>query len=155
MTPKRRARNLTDKDIKEIVEILDGWTAEDLSWARLVDEVAKRKLCTYVKQALHKHERIRNAFEITKERLPKTKVAVARKVSPEVQILLDRKARLEAKIERLEAENNRLLEQIVLFQRNAYVRGLTEADLTQPLPSVDRKRTKNMTLQKSHQDRKK
>ena len=149
MTPKKRARNLTDKDIKEIVEILDGWTAEDLSWARLVDEVAKRKLCTYVKQALHKHERIRNAFEITKKRLPKTKVAVARKVSPEVQILLDCKVRLEAKIERLEAENNRLLEQIVLFQRNAYVRGLTEADLTQPLPSVDRKRTKNLTMQKA------
>ena len=116
---KKRARNLSDVDIKEIVEILDGWTAEELSWQRLVDEVSRRTFRTYTRQALFKKERIRIAFEITKKRCPVLKDTPSRKISPEVQFILDSKARLEAKVERLEVENNRLLEQLVGLSRNA------------------------------------
>jgi len=36
-----RARNLSDLDIKEIVDILDGWEGK-LSWDLLVESINKR-----------------------------------------------------------------------------------------------------------------
>lgn len=151
---KKRARNLSDADIKEIVEILDGWTTKDLSWQRLVDEVSRRTFRTYTRQALFKKERIRIAFETTKKRFPATKNTPSRNVSPEVQSLLDCKARLEAKIERLEAENNRLLEQLVVLSRNAYARGLSAEDLNQPLPPVNRGQTEDASSLKIYKNKK-
>lgn len=151
---KKRARNLSDVDIKEIVEILDGWTAEELSWQRLVDEVSRRTFRTYTRQALFKKERIRIAFEITKKRCPVIKDTPSRKISPEVQFILDSKARLEAKVERLEVENNRLLEQLVVLSRNAYARGLSAEDLNRPLPPVNRRQTKAASQLKIYKNKK-
>lgn len=66
---KRRAKNLSCVDIKQIVEILDGWSSAKLTWNMLIDQIAVRNYCRYTRQALYKHERIRNAFDLAKKYL--------------------------------------------------------------------------------------
>ncbi len=141
---RRRAKNLDDAAIKRIVEILDGWSGA-LSWQALIEQVQVRLQSKYTRQALHRHERIRLAFEVTKKRL----------ASPEkgrqdpndlVRVPAARISRLEAENDRLQQENDRLLEQFVRWAYNAHTRGLDEAFLSRPLPPVDRRPTKRAAL---------
>lgn len=69
---RRRAKNLDDEAIKLVVEIMDGWSG-NLSWQALIEHVQVRLLSKYTRQALHRHERIRIAFEATKKRLANPK----------------------------------------------------------------------------------
>lgn len=133
----RRSKNLGDIDIKTIVEILDGWGGR-LTWELLIDAIALRFNCRYTRQALHKHERIRTAFAATKERASNEPEEPRRRGPKELQIALDRIARLEAENARLERENNALLEQFVRWAYNAHSRGLTQEFLNIPLAPVSR-----------------
>ena len=65
---KRRSKNLGDAEIQQIVEILDGWSGK-LTWDLLIDAIELRLCYRYTRQALHKHERIRQAFELKKKDL--------------------------------------------------------------------------------------
>ena len=134
---QQRARNLDDAGIKDIVEILDGWS-EKLTWDLLIEAINFRTHNKYTRQTLHKHERIKNAFELCKARLADGDVAIRNVRSPELQKALESIARLEAKNKRLESENNQLLEQFVRWAYNAYTRGLESEFLNQPLPPVNR-----------------
>ena len=134
---QQRARNLDDAGIKDIVEILDGWS-EKLTWDLFIEAINFRTHNKYTRQALHKHERIKNAFEICKARLADGDVAIRNVRSPELQKALERIARTEAENKRLESENNQLLEQFVRWAYNAYTRGLDSEFLNQPLPPVNR-----------------
>jgi predicted kinase len=134
---KKRAKNLSDTDIKLIVEILDGWSGK-LTWDLLIDDISLRMHSRYTRQALNKHERIRHAFDLRKK---SDEVTIRRASSPELQMALERIARLEAKSVRLESENQRLLEQFVRWAYNAHTRGLDQDFLNRPLPSVNRRQT--------------
>ena len=134
---QQRARNLDDAGIKDIVEILDGWS-EKLTWDLFIEAINFRTHNKYTRQALHKHERIKNAFELCKARLADGDVAIRNARSPELQKALERIARIEAENKRLESENNQLLEQFVRWSYNAYTRGLDSEFLSQPLPPVNR-----------------
>ena len=134
---QQRARNLDDAGIKDIVEILDGWS-EKLTWDLFIEAINFRTHNKYTRQTLHKHERIKNAFELCKARLADGDVAIRNVRSPELQKALESIARLEAKNKRLESENNQLLEQFVRWAYNAYTRGLDSEFLNQPLPPVNR-----------------
>lgn len=134
---QKRAKNLDDADIKQIVEILDGWS-EKLTWELLIDAIELRMYNRYTRQALHKHERIRNAFELRKTGLADGDGIIRRVLSPELQKALERLARLQVENKRLESENEQLLEQFVRWAYNAHTRGLDNKFLNQPLPSVNR-----------------
>ena len=134
---QQRARNLDDAGIKDIVEILDGWS-EKLTWDLFIEAINFRTHNKYTRQTLHKHERIKNAFELCKARLADGDVAIRNVRSPELQKALERIARLEAENKRLESENNQLLEQFARWAYNAYTRGLDSQFLNQPLPPVNR-----------------
>ena len=134
---QQRARNLDDAGIKDIVEILDGWS-EKLTWDLLIEAINFRTHNKYTRQALHKHQRIKNAFELCKARLADSDVAIRNVRSPELQKALERIARVEAENKRLESENNQLLEQFVRWAYNAHTRGLESDFLNQPLPPVNR-----------------
>lgn len=138
---QKRSKNLGDADIKEIVEILDGWTGK-LTWELLIDAIELRMHNRYTRQALHKHERIRHAFDLLKKEFSGRDGEIKRVGSPELQAALERIARLEAENRRLESENERLLEQFVRWAYNAHTRGLDHAFLNQPLPFVNRGQTK-------------
>ena len=141
---RRRARNLDDEAITCIAEILDGWNGV-LSWQALIEQVQARLQSKYTRQALHRHERIRLAFEATKERLARP-LKRQQDTNDLVRIPAARISRLEAENDRLQQENDRLLEQFVRWAYNAHTRGLDEAFLNMPLPQVDRRPTKKAVL---------
>lgn len=137
-----RAKNLGDEDVAKIVEILDGWTGR-LTWELLIEAAEKRLYARYTRQALHNHSRIKDAFAQRKASLATSGESPRRTASsPELQLALDRIARLMAENERLQAENGRLLEQFVRWAYNASTRNLDEAFLNQPLPPIDRQQTR-------------
>lgn len=133
----RRAKNLDDAGIKEIVEILDGWS-EKLTWDLLIAAINFRTHNEYTRQTLYKHERIRNAFELRKNDITNGETATRKVRSPELQKALERIARLEVESKRLESENSQLLEQFVRWAYNASARGLDADFLNKPLPPVNR-----------------
>jgi hypothetical protein len=96
----------------------------------------------YTRQALHKHPRIKDAFTLKKESLSRTAGIEPKTVdSPELQLALDQIERLKSTCERLEAENERLLEQFATWAYNANTRGLDEAFLSRPMPLPNRQQT--------------
>ncbi|MFQ2529549.1 hypothetical protein ACK30K_19455 [Aeromonas caviae] len=137
-----RSKNVTDDIIDKIVKLLDGWSGK-LTWDTLLDTIALRLHHRYTRQTLHKHERIRAAYSQKKEALSNSsnKAAVpqvGRKLDDEIIRKIDR---LEAENRRLVAENQHLLEQFVVWAYNAHSRGLTKEFLSQPLPRVNRDQT--------------
>ena len=138
---KKRAKNLGDSEIKQIAEILDGWSGK-LTWELLIDAIELRIFSRYTRQALYKHERIRHAFELKKNEPSEGRKDVKRVASPQLQIALDRIARLESENRRLESENNQLPEQFSRWAYNAHTRGLDHEFLNRPLPTVNRGQTK-------------
>lgn len=138
----KRAKNLDDTDITQIVEMLDGWAGK-LSWELLIDAIEKRSYMRYTRQALHKHDRIGQAYSQRKKSLSEQGVEkdVAH-LSPELQVAQQQLSRLTAENTRLKVENERLLEQFVRWAYNAHSRNIDKEFLNQPLPSVDRDVTK-------------
>lgn len=132
------AKHLSDRDIERVVGLLDGWRGK-LTWEALSKACRSTIGTSPARQTLHRASRIAQAFAATKSRLVATQRSV--KGMPSVQVALDRIARLTMENERLKRENNRLLEQFVVWQYNAHVKGLTDRDLNRPLPAIDRGNT--------------
>jgi hypothetical protein len=136
----KRAKNLADADIKQVVELLDGWSNK-LTWGLLIDAVELRIHSRYTRQALHNHERIRHAFDLKKKSLSGIDGNAKRTVTLEMNIALQQIERLKAENRRQESENDHLLEQFARWAYNAHARGLDKEFLNQPLPPVDRGQT--------------
>lgn len=141
---RMREKNLDDKVVVTIVEVLDGWSGR-LSWEALIEAVKRRAGLSYTRQALHRHERIRLAFTARKKALSgHAEEQPCEAMSPELQAARDRIARLEAENHRLASENNNLLEQFARWTYNAQTRNLTKAFLNNPLPGVDREQSERL-----------
>lgn len=132
-----RSRNLDDQLIRNIVEILDGWS-DNLTWDGLVEAIDRRTGQRYTRQALHKHERIKQAFSLRKKSLTEGRGVAGKDSDPVLKMTLERLSRIEAENERLKKENAALLEQFVRWTYNAGLKGLTIKVLNSPLPSVYR-----------------
>lgn len=142
MTKHVRAKNLTGNVIAEIVHILDGWTTK-LTWDLFIVKIEQRLRVRYTRQALFKHERISSAFVMRKKALSKGGGTLPRTSgNTEHEKTLERLGQLKSENERLEAENNSLLEQFARWAYNASMRGLSQDFLNQALPTVDRQQTK-------------
>lgn len=134
----RRSRNLDDAAISEIVGIVDGCTGP-LSWNILIEAIDECTRVRYTRQALNNHERIKLAFSVRRETLKATRGPMrVDTATPEHAALLQVNARRDAEIERLKAENARLLEQFVRWAYNANNRGVSEEVLNRPLPAANR-----------------
>lgn len=131
------AKHLKPKDVDAIVHLILNWKGEKLTWDVICEScqplIGKRP----TRQSLSKNPDIVAAYESLKE---------AQKNSPALRqptslgIAAGRIASLERQNERLKEENRRLKQQFVVWQYNAYRRGLKEHDLNQPLPLIDRGR---------------
>ena len=141
-----RARNLSDRDIQEIVDILDGWEGK-LSWDLLVESINKRLNQRYTRQALNNHGRIADSFKLRKRSLSaqtigqRPHITTAKSVDQEIDVILQQYHYIEAKVQRLEAENNRIQQRHVRWAYNAALRGLNMNFLDRPLPIIDRQQT--------------
>ncbi len=151
---RTRAKNIGDEDISAIVSILDGWSGK-LGWDLLIAAIERRNGNRYTRQALDKHERIKQAFVLRKQALT-GKDGLARKVSsPELQAALDRIQRLAAENARLTRENVLLLEQFVRWAYNSNIAGISLERLNKDLPVVDRNQSdKRLALVKPSAKRK-
>lgn len=134
--PRRRARNLDDQSIEQIVEILDGWGSTKLTWELLIEQVFLRLRAHYTRQALNNYVRIKDAFAARKQ-------ALAGRGPERTAGSLDQQriARLEEENERLKRENNALLEQFNRWVYNGYLKQIDERMrdfMSQPLPPVHR-----------------
>jgi hypothetical protein len=142
---KKRAANLSPGSLEQIVNILDGWEGK-LTWDGLIEQIFKRTHQRYTRQALHQHAKVADSFQLAKKRISKSPVVKDtenRGLGPtEAHVVLGRIKKLEAENERLKAENARLDEKFVVWCYNAYLRGISENMLEQPLPSVNRSLTK-------------
>jgi hypothetical protein len=132
-------RHLTDKNIRDIVELLDGWR-ELLTWQTLQDAVKGLTGQSYTRQALNSHERIRTAFAVRKGIL-KDRPSPPTGSTEEMRALQERIARLEGERARLSVENERLLGQFMVWAYNSSIQGLSKETLNKPLPQTDRDRS--------------
>jgi hypothetical protein len=135
--PIERAKNLTDESIDEIVDVIDTWSSPKLTWVLLIQEIKKRLKTEYTRQALFKHERILRTYQDRKKVLAMNpdklvSVGTGNKILDEA---LERIEHLNVKVQRLESENNRLLEQFILWRYNASIKGIAMDYLSQPLPN--------------------
>lgn len=129
------AKHLTDMDIEKIVGIIDGCT-EKLTWDWLCDNATKAVGKRPTRQSLNTHTRIKSAFKNKKERLKSGAGEI--KTPPSLAVAAQRIKRLEEENARLKKENDLLLEQFVVWQYNAHRNGLSEAQLNDPLPVINR-----------------
>lgn len=133
-----RSRNLSPSDMTVILELLDGWSGR-LSWELLIEQIERRLLFRYTRQALHGHEQIASAFKVTKRRI-RGVTGRAPVADPALQKSLEVNARLQAQVLRLETENERLIQKFVRWAYNAHLHGVGEHELERPLPSMGGRR---------------
>jgi hypothetical protein len=133
---------LSPDDIDLIVSLLTGWRGK-LTWELLVDKVTAVLGRSYTRQALNAHDGIKRAFNLAKERAREGKRAgpVPKDISPELATALERVETLRAEVDLLKQERNGFLETFATWLYNARNRGLSERDLNQTLPTVERHRS--------------
>lgn len=129
------AKHLTPKDIDALVALIDTWEGK-LTWEALCEEGAKLIGSRPTRQTLNAHERIKTAFLGRKAHLKDGYIPSKRPAS--LSIAEQRIHRLEGENARLQAENDRLLEQFVRWQYNAYKHGMSKDKLDASLPQINR-----------------
>ncbi len=105
---KVRARNLSETDVDEIVSAINAWRGK-LTWDLLLCRIQEMIGQTYTRQAVYKHEKVRQSFSRKKEAIERaTKQAHERSASGAEATKL---TLLKAENVRLRAENMQLLAQ--------------------------------------------
>lgn len=141
---KTRAPALTDERIQVVLDTLDAWRGK-LTWDLLIAAVAETTGITYSRFTFIEYTQIANAFSLKKEALRGTwagRPVVAR--DERVRAALEQAERNRAKAQRLEQENQLLLEQFVMWVVNAAHNGVTISMLNAPLPKPNRDRSKGL-----------
>lgn len=137
------AKHLTDTDVSNVCELLDDWPMDaKLTWDRLVEAVAHDYSFVTTRQTLQKQPRIKGAFTEVKKLVSgnSPKAAVRNRHLPSsLKAAADQLETKERKIERLEAENNQLLEQFHTWLYNATQHGITIEQLNEPLGTKQHK----------------
>lgn len=150
--PRKRARNLDDFSINQIIGILDSWSKPKLTWDLLIEQIFLQSRAHYTRQALNNYAQIKVAFAARKAILARCPRKDFHEETPELQ----RITRLEAEIERLKLENNALLEQFNRWVYNGYLKQMDERMrdfMNQPLPQLDREPSKVHTRIKNGRGR--
>lgn len=133
------AKHLSTSNVAAIVNVIHGWEGSQITWegicAAVVDLVGKRPS----RQSLNSHREIVSAYTARKSKLKNAEPLIAKPSS--LTTAAHRIRNLESKVADLQLQTAALLEYLTLLQYNAYKRGMTEGELTIPLPKIDRERT--------------
>lgn len=133
---------ITEKTLKVALHELDNWSGK-LTWDRYAQQLAKvLGEDTISRHTLMSYKVLVEAFRERKESLKEAKNSDV----PDITLEFAKKqiAMLEAKVKRLESQNEKLLEQFVRWQHNAYMMPkvdmkLLNQQLDKPLPQVNRR----------------
>lgn len=134
----KRSRHLTDKDVKKIVELLDGWDGS-ITWEMLRNACTDSIGFAPTRQTLYSFTQIAGAYRLAKERAKEGVKDL--KIPPTLAMAAQRIEKLTREVERLERENAALLEQFVTWQYNAHTHGLSYDKLNKGLLKTDRRQT--------------
>lgn len=141
MTRKKRAPDLTEESILKIIELIDDWNGA-LTWDKLIEKIEDAIGYSYSRFTLYEYPSIANAFAIKKDSIRRKKEGNSRKFSTprdeRLAAALEQVERYKRKLERLENENNLLLEQFVRWAYNAQNKGISMRMLNEPLPKPER-----------------
>lgn len=142
---KARAPDLTQDQIATALDELDTWRGK-LTWELLLDKLEVAWGHRYSRFTLSSYTEVSNAFAHRKDAL-RGALPVSRGTPTDERLraAMEQAERFKAKAQRLEAENNRLLEQFVTWAHNAERKGVTMDTLNKPLPKPDRDRSKGVT----------
>lgn len=126
-------------DVVAIVQMIRGWPKEKIGWDDLC--TACKPLLGYVptRQGLNGHQSVKDAFQ-AKKAVIRNKVPARKPLPSSLAVASDRISRLNETVTSLQEENDRLRERLVIWQYNAFKRGLTQAQLEEPLPVINRER---------------
>lgn len=129
------AKHLTDGDIKKIVEFLDEWDlTERLTWDKLCDGLTEAFGLNHTRQTLQKYQRIKDTYKSVKNH-SSGKASRKKKALPSsLAVAATKIDKLERENQRLNKENDNLLEQFLVWQYNAHIHGMKLTQLNQPLP---------------------
>lgn len=133
------AKHLSKSDVVAIVNVIYGWEGGQITWEGICDAVVDIVRKRPTRQSLNCHKEIVSAYTAKKSKLKIAEPLIAKPSS--LTVAATRIRNLENKIVDLQLQNIALLEYLTLLQYNAYKRGLTEGELTIPLPKIDRERT--------------
>jgi len=138
-------RNMTDEDILSVCQIIDGWSHDTmLTWDALIQAIEMRLLKSWSRQALDRHERIKNAYTLKKKSLRKgAPTANEEKMPADLRKAMETINRLKSENERLTMENNNFNDMFRRWSYNAFVKGFSEDMLNTPLPSHKRMSTRD------------
>lgn len=141
---KTRAPDLTVERLQVVLDTLDSWKGK-LTWDLLIGAVEKTTGFTYSRFTFAEYPQIANAFSFKKDALRGTWQADRGAPRNErVRAALEQVDRYKAKVQRLEQENQLLLEQFVTWAHNAERKGVTVMMLNAPLTKPHRDRSKEM-----------
>ncbi len=110
-----------------------------MTWPQICQAAATLIDKSPTRQTLSAHEAIVDAYQSRKKVL---KGSGAREPRPaSLNVAAARLAKLEAEIEELKEKNRKFKQLFTVWQYNSYKHGLTESQLNQQLPKIDRERS--------------
>ena len=133
------AKHLTKSDVSAIINIIQGWDDNKLTWEAVCDSASKIVGKKPTRQSLNSNLLIKEAYDVKKSGL---KIHGPRTAAPSsLKVAAARIAKQQSEIDGLKARNSALLEQFVIWQYNTYKYGLKEHQLNESMPRIDRERT--------------
>lgn len=133
------SKKITKVQKQMIIDTIIGWSESNITWEQVCDECQTFLKHRPSRQTLSYHKEIIEAFKSKKNGIKNGKIKLRKPSS--LSIAADTIFRLESDRHRLEQENQYLKQRFVFWQYNAYKYGITEKQLDEPLPPVDRGRT--------------
>ncbi|MEI7145476.1 hypothetical protein WCT84_17985 [Pectobacterium brasiliense] len=133
------AKHLSDRDVEAIVNMINGWSEEKISWNSICFAAENLIGKVPTRQSLNGYKDIVFAYTAKKKGL--TDAPPVEKKVINLDFASQRINNLESKIAQLKEENNYYHEMFVVWQYNAYRLGIKENELNAPLPKIDRERS--------------
>ena len=128
---------ITEENLEDIIMLINTWEGK-LTWDLLCSEVSQLlNIKSIERQSLANYSDIQKAFSTRKQRIKENS-----KANPQPNVTIDYLQKqvnnLKAQVQRLEEINDRYKKTFIIWQYNAYMKGMTENDLNKPLVAVNR-----------------
>lgn len=128
---------ITEENLEEILLLINTWDSK-LTWDLLCHKVAELlNVRSIERQSLANYPDIQKAFSKRKQKIKEQEAAIPEK-NVTIDYLKKQVNNLKAQVQRLEGINDRYKKTFIIWQYNAYMKGMTENDLNKPLVAVNR-----------------
>lgn len=128
---------ITEENLEDILLLINTWDSK-LTWDLLCHKVAELlNVRSIERQSLANYPDIQKAFSKRKQKIKEQEAAIPEK-NVTIDYLKKQVNNLKAQVQRLEEINDRYKKTFIIWQYNAYMKGMTENDLNKPLVAVNR-----------------